>query len=119
MKNVISYVFENKILKKLVLSKSVDKDIIRMTGRLIEIKGEVYLALESFLQDGKAVQKNIPIADSTEKILELVPDSFKQLNIITTMGDCEVKVSKKDKITVIDKIKKDSVKETEVAKNNK
>ena len=119
MKNVISYAIENKILKKLVLSKSVDKDIIRMTGRLIEIKGEVYLALESFLQDGKAVQKNIPIADSTEKILELVPDSFKQLNIITTMGDCEVKVSKKDKITVIDKIKKDSVKETEVEKNNK
>ena len=48
MKKTISYVFENKILKKLVLSKSVDRDILRMTGRLIEIKGEVYLALESF-----------------------------------------------------------------------
>jgi len=119
MKKTISYVFENNILKKLVLSKSVDKDILRMTGRLIELKGEVYLALESFLADGKAVQKNIPISDATEKIAELVPGLFKQLNIITTMGDCEVKVSKKDKVTVIDKIKRDNVKETEVAKNNK
>ena len=119
MKKTISYVFENKILKKLVLSKSVDKDILRMTGRLIEIKGEVYLALESFLADGKAVQKNIPIADAVEKVAELVPSDFKQLNIITTMGDCEVKVSKKDKITVIDKIKKNAVKETEISKNNK
>ena len=119
MKNIVTYVTKNKILKKLVLSKSVDKDILRMTGRLIEIKGEVYLALESFLSDGKAVQKNIPIADATEKIADLVPSSFKQLNIITTMGDCEVKVSKKDKITVIDKIKKDNVKETEISKNNK
>jgi len=65
------------------------------------------------------VQKNIPISDATEKIAELVPGLFKQLNIITTMGDCEVKVSKKDKVTVIDKIKRDNVKETEVAKNNK
>ena len=44
MKNLISYIIENRILKKLVLSKSVDKEILRTTGRLIEIKGEVYLA---------------------------------------------------------------------------
>lgn len=119
MENTISYVFENKILKKLTLSKSVDKNILRVTGRLIEIKGEIYLALESFLQDGKAIQKNIPIKDATKKIMELVPYEFKQMNIITTMGDCEIKVSKKDKITVIDKIKKDNVKEITVSKNNK
>lgn len=119
MEKTVSYVFGNRILKKLVLSKSVDKNILRITGRLIEIKGEVYLALESFLADGKAIQKNIPLKDAAEKITQLVPSEFKQMNIITTMGDCEVKVSKKDKITVIDKIKKDSVKETAVAKNNK
>ena len=56
MQNVISYVIENRILKKLVLSKSADKEIIRTTGRLIEIKGEVYLALESFMSDGMAIQ---------------------------------------------------------------
>ncbi len=119
MENIVSYVIENKILKKLVLSKSVDKNILRITGRLIEIKGEVYLALESFMADGKAIQKNIPESEAVKKIAELVPNEFKQMNIITTMGDCEVKVSKKDKVTVIDKIKKDIVRETKVEKNNK
>lgn len=119
MEKVVSYVFENNILKKLVLSKSVNKDILRMTGRLIEIKGEVYLALESFMADGKAIQKNYSETEAVQKILELVPGNFKQMNIITTMGDCEVKVSKKDKITVIDKIKKGDIKEASLGKNNK
>ncbi len=119
MLNTITYVIENRILKKLVLSKSVDKEIIRTTGRLIEIKGEVYLALESFMADGKAIQKNIPEKEATHKLSELVPSVYKQLNIITTAGDCEVKVSKKDKITVIDKIKKETQKEIQVEKNNR
>ncbi len=119
MLNTISYVIENRILKKLVLSKSVDKEIIRTTGRLIEIKGEVYLALESFMQDGKAIQKNIPEKEAVQKLSELVPATYKQVNIITTQGDAEIKVSKKDKITVIDKIKKDKPGKTQVEKNNK
>jgi len=119
MQNVISYVIENRILKKLVLSKSMDKEILRTTGRLIDIKGEVYLALESFMADGKALQKNIPEKEAVEKITELVPSTYKQLNIITTQGDCEVKISKKDKITVIDKIKKDTQKKVQIEKNNR
>ncbi len=119
MQNVISYVIENRILKKLVLSKSTDKEILRTTGRLIEIKGEVYLALESFMADGKAIQKNIPEKEAVAKISELVPALYKQVNIITTQGDAEVKVSKKDKITVIDKIKKDTQNKVKVEKNNR
>lgn len=119
MQKVISYVMENRILKKLVLSKSTDKEILRTTGRLIEIKGEVYLALESFMADGKAIQKNIPEKEAAQKIAEIVPAVYKQLNIITTQGDAEVKVSKKDKITVIDKIKKDAQNKVQIEKNNR
>ena len=119
MKNLISYIIENRILKKLVLSKSKNKDIIRTTGRLIEIKGEVYLALESFMTDGKAIQKNFSEKEAVAKICELVPSEYKQLNFITTQGDAEIKVSKKDKITVIDKLKRDNPQEVQVDKNNK
>ena len=119
MQSTISYVIENRILKKLVLSKSVDKEILRTTGRLIEIKGEIYLALESFMADGKAIQKNIPEKEAIDKLTELVPANYKQLNIITALGDAEIKVSKKDKITVINKIKKDESKEIKIEKNNR
>ena len=56
MKEILNYVIKNKTLQKLTLSKAADKNIIRTTGRLIEIKENLYLALESFLTDGKAIQ---------------------------------------------------------------
>lgn len=34
MKNLISYIMENRILKKLILSKSTDKEILRTTEPL-------------------------------------------------------------------------------------
>ncbi|MBE6717888.1 MAG: SAM-dependent methyltransferase [Ruminococcaceae bacterium] len=108
MKEVLSYVIENKILTKLTLSKSVDKNIIRSTGRLIEIKGKLYVAIETFMTDGKALQKNIDATDAAEVISEMVGEQYKQMNIMTSAGSCEVMVSKKGKVTVIDKIKRNT-----------
>ena len=109
MKDILTYVTENKTLRKLTLSKCADSSILRTTGRLIEIKGLPHLALESFFTDGKVQQKNIPLKDVADAISGLIPQQYKQLNISTTNGDCEVKVSKKGKVTVIDKIKRNDV----------
>ncbi len=106
MKEILRYVIDNKILQKLTLSKCENATVIRTTGRLIEIKGKLYLALESFHSDGKAIQRNIPAADAPDAVADLVPAEYKQLNITTGNGNCEVKVSGKGKITVIDRIKR-------------
>lgn len=98
MKEVLTYVTENQTLRKLTLSKCADSNILRATGRLIEIKGIPYLALETFYADGKVQQKNIPLGEATETISALIPEQYKQLNISTANGDCEVKVSKKAKL---------------------
>lgn len=108
MKTILHYVIKNKILQKLTLSKSEDKTVTKATGRLIEIKGNLYLALERFYENGKVNQKNIPAEEAAEVISNLIPDSFKQLNITTSNGNCEVKVSRKNKITIIDHIKRES-----------
>lgn len=108
MKEVLTYVTEKKTLRKLTLSKCADSDVLRTTGRLIEIKGVPYLALETFYADGKVQQKNIPINEAANRISQLIPEQYKQLNIATTNGDCEVKVSKKGKVSVINRIKKDN-----------
>ena len=107
MKEILTYVIEHKLLTKLTLSKSENVNILRATGRLIEIKGVCYVALEQFLADGKAVQKNIPVSEAAEYIAALVPERFKQMNIMTSAGACEVKVSKKGKVSVIDRIKRE------------
>lgn len=109
MKDILHYVINNRILQKLTLSKCTDSTVLRTTGRLIELKGNVFLALESFHTDGKALQKNIPATEAVEYVTDLIPAQYKQMNIVTANGNCEVKVSKKDKVTVIDHIKKNAV----------
>ena len=108
MQELLNYIFENQTLTALALSKCEDKTILRTTGRLVKLKDGIYLALESFLSDGKAVHKNIPISDAAKTLLELIPAGYKQANIRTTGGDCEIKVSKKGKVTVIDRIRRDN-----------
>ncbi len=106
MKEILSYVIEHKILTKLTLSKSADPAVLRAVGRLIQIKGALYLALERFCADGKAIQQNIPAHEAAQVIADLVPGQFQAMNILTPNGNCEVKVSKKGKITVLDRIKR-------------
>ena len=109
MKQLLTHIFENQTLTGLTLSKCEDKTILRTTGRLIKLKDGVFLALESFLADGKAVHKNIPIREAADALLALIPDLYKQANIRTTGGNCEIKVSKKGKVTLIDRIQKKAV----------
>ena len=108
MKQLLTHIFEHQTLTGLTLSKSEDKAVLRTTGRLIKLKDGIYLALESFLSDGKAVHKNIPLSQAADALTELIPSQYKQANIRTTGGDCEIKVSKKGKVTMIDRIRKDS-----------
>ena len=117
MKELLSYIIENQTLVRLTLSKCEDSTILRTTGRLVKLKGNIFLALESFLSDGKAVHKNIPAAQAVDALMELVPGQYKQMNIHTTGGDCEVKVSKKGKITVMDRIRRESAQTADLTHN--
>lgn len=119
MKEILSYTIENKILQKLTLSKSTDKDIIRTTGRLTEIKGKLYLALENFYTNGKVQQKNIPADEAAIILSSMIPSQYKQMNITTLCGNCEVKASKKDKVTVIDHITREAAPTVSLAHNRK
>lgn len=119
MREILTYVIENKTLQRLTLSKCVDKEIIRTTGRLLEIKGKLHLALESFYSNGKAIQKNIPADNAVDTLLQIIPAQYHQLNLITTGGNCEIKVSRNGKITVIDKIKRTEAKGVELQHNRK
>lgn len=107
MKELFKYIFENQILTGLTLSKCQDSTVLRTTGRLIKLKSGVYLALESFLTDGKAIHKNIPVDEAADALAELIPNQYKQMNIRTTGGDCEIRVSKKGKIAIIDRIRRE------------
>ena len=119
MKEILSYAIEHKILQKITLSKPVDSSILRTTGRLIKLKKELYLSLETFYTSGKTSQQNIPAAQATLYVCDLIPNAYKQMNATTTNGACEVKVSKKGKITILNHIKKDNIQEVDLSHNRK
>lgn len=108
MEEILSYVIENRMLTKLTLSKATDPALLRTTGRLITLKGSLYLALERFYTGGKTLQSNIPAAQAAETVAGMIPGQYQQLNLVTTGGNCEVKVSRKGKITVLDRIRRDA-----------
>ena len=119
MKEILSYAIEHKILQKITLSKPIDSSILRTTGRLIKLKEELYLSLETFYTSGKTSQQNIPAAQAALYVCDLIPNAYKQMNATTTNGACEVKVSKKGKITILNHIKKDNIQEVDLSHNRK
>ena len=86
MKEILSQVIENQSLTKLTLSKPTDKTVLRATGRLTQIKGELYVTLERFYTDGKARHENIPAQQAAGALAALIPEQFREMNILTTGG---------------------------------
>lgn len=119
MNKILHDVICNKSLQKLTLSKPADGNILRTTGRLIEMKGQIFLALETFYADGKNGHKNIPLTEAADFIADLIPAQYKQMNISTASENCEVKVSKKGKITVLNHIKQGASAEVSLEHNRK
>lgn len=83
---------QTETLKKAVFSKPAGDEIVKANVTLKAVRGETVLQIESFHSDNKAKHKNIKIGENEE--LSALIDSFSQINLITTAGDCELKRSK-------------------------
>lgn len=92
---------QKQVLKKAVFSKHIDKNIIKTVITLKNISGKLCLQAESFHSDNKAKHENIPLDVNTHtRLCELISYCM-QVNLITTLGECEYKASKSGKITLI------------------
>ena len=117
---------EKQLLKKAVFSKSKDKSIVKTVLTLKFISGKLRLQAESFHTDNKAKHENIPLDEDTLERLCMLIDGYMQVNLISTLGECELKASKSGKITLIgvnalvQKMNTDTTApKAEVSKNNK
>lgn len=96
-------------LKKVVLSKSEDKEIKKAVVTLRLIGGRPMLQCEIFKTDNKAIHKNIEQGDHAA--LCRICSVYMQINVITSVGECEYKRSKNGRETLIgaNKLKFDGV----------
>ena len=86
---------EAKALKKEIFSKSKDPEVVRAVATLRRIGNNDVLQIETFRKDNKATHENLPIGSEqlSVRITELA-ELFGQINLITTVGECEFRRSK-------------------------
>ena len=94
--------FKKEALKKLIFSRPKSGEISKISCRLVAHRGRRLLAMEFSLPGDTVSHRNL---GEDELPSELVPiiDNYKQVNLITTYGDAELKCSKSGKETVMSK----------------
>lgn len=91
---------ERESLKRIVFSKPTDRTVLRAVASLKRIGGRTMLQTETFYRDGKARHVNTEPASLEETLGALLPQ-YHQINVLTTAGDAELRVSKGGKMTVL------------------
>ena len=99
MGELIAQAASNGVLKKAVFSKPQDSAVLRTVITLRTLGGKVVAQAETLRADNKALHENIA-ADATARFCELC-ETFGQVNLLTTAGDCELRRSKSGKTTLL------------------
>ncbi len=86
--------FNAGIMKKAVFSKPGNTSELKTELAPVKIGDNILLRKMSYMKDGKAIQKNISADD--QSIAELFV-SHGQINLLTTVGDAELRTSKSGK----------------------
>lgn len=92
--------FKTETLKKLVLSRPRQGEINKISCRLVAHRGRRLLAMEFFLPGNTVSHKNVGEEELEGELSPLI-ENYQQINLITTLGDAELKRSKSGKETVI------------------
>ncbi len=95
-------VLKRRTLKKAVFSKAENKSTQKEVASLTKKSdGTVYIMAERFTKDNKTFRRNLPL-DSAE-LCRMALEDYKQVNVITTAGEAEIKRSKSGTVHVSDK----------------
>ncbi|MBE6602586.1 MAG: SAM-dependent methyltransferase [Ruminococcaceae bacterium] len=114
---------EGQSLKKAVFSKPFDKSVKRTVITLRKIGGRVMAQAESLLTDNKAIHENIAPNDLVRFCA--LCEGYGQINLITTVGECELRCSKSGNRTLLggDKLlralQKSDAPSAEIQQNNR
>ena len=92
---------KKSLLKKAILSKPADKSIQKTVLTKREISKKDALQAETFHKDNKATHKNLFLDELNDNTLCELLTQFKQINLITTLGECELRISSSGKIALL------------------
>ena len=85
--------FRSETLKKIIFSRPVNNAPEKISARLCAHRGQKLLAAEYSLTGNTVSQKNFSEGDAAPFIEENI-EKYKQINLITALGDAELKLGK-------------------------
>ncbi len=98
-------IISRRLFEKLTLSRYGDKTIRRVCGHLFEKDGKPFLQLETFTSDGKALHRNIPLAEAADALCEEFPEKCRQLNLTgPSGGELEAMCAASGRLSVRDRM---------------
>lgn len=84
---------ERGALRRAVLSKPAEPSVKRAELRPIVLSRGAALQLETFTADNKAYQRNIMLPCTADE-LSAALEGYRQINVLTEVGDCEYRCSR-------------------------
>lgn len=91
---------QKEVVKKLVFSRPSEGEISKISCRLCAHRGRRLFAMEYYLPGNTVSHKNVRENNIREEIIALM-ENYRQINLITTLGDAEWKQSKNGKTVVL------------------
>lgn len=92
---------EKGLLKKAILSKPLDKAIQKTVLTKRQISKKDALQAETFHKDNKATHQNIFLDGLLAEALCELLANYNQINLLTTVGECELRTSSSGKVALL------------------
>ena len=85
---------DSQNLKKIVFSQSTDHKIKKAVATPVQKDGKVFLKMESFTTDNKALTELVALDDAKNVLLTLMQGFFRQTNVFTSTHEHQLKISR-------------------------
>lgn len=89
---IVALAFDKGAIKKLVFSRPVSSEIQKVSGRMCAHRGKSILSLEYSLPGNTVSHKNLAREELSDALSPLT-EEYRQVNLITTEGEAEYKLS--------------------------
>ena len=97
---LVALAFDSDAIKKLVFSRPADGEILKVSARLCAHRKNKFLSFEYSLPGNTVSQKNLMREPAIAEIEALIK-TYRQVNLLTPLGDAEYKVSKSGKSVLL------------------
>ena len=109
IRSIMDYLTGTLAFEKITFSKCREPEVLRASAVPFAKRGAAYVQIETFTKDGKAYHRNLPAGECAEILTGMAERQYKQTNIHTKNGDCEIRFTKKEKCMIANGIRESAV----------